>query len=161
MIHVETPMQFRLAAAALTVAVAFSPARVLAQTAADSAAIRAAALDYVEGFYTGDSTRHVRSVRPEVYKFGFWRHRDSTSYSSGSQMTWRSFHEYANRVRTTGRGGPPPNAPKEIILLDVQDQTAAAKLTAWWGTDYLLLGKFDGRWMITHVLWQSPSRRQG
>jgi len=33
---------------------------------------------------------------------------------------------------------------------------AAAKVTAWWGTDYLLLGKFDGRWMIRDVLWESP-----
>jgi len=32
---------------------------------------------------------------------------------------------------------------------------AAAKVTAWWGTDYLLLGKFDGRWMIRDVLWKS------
>ncbi|MBC7790917.1 MAG: nuclear transport factor 2 family protein, partial [Anaerolineae bacterium] len=42
---------------------------------------------------------------------------------------------------------------------DVLDQTASAKLTAWWGTDYLLLGKYDGKWMISHVLWQSPKRK--
>jgi hypothetical protein len=41
----------------------------------------------------------------------------------------------------------------------VQDQTAAAKLTASWGTDYLLLGKFDGTWMITSVIWQSLPRQ--
>jgi hypothetical protein len=43
-----------------------------------------------------------------------------------------------------------------VVLYDVQDQTASAKLTAWWGTDYLLLARENGRWMITHVLWQSP-----
>lgn len=42
---------------------------------------------------------------------------------------------------------------------EVQDQTAAAKLTASWGTDYLPLGKQDGRWMITHVTWQSHPPR--
>jgi hypothetical protein len=36
------------------------------------------------------------------------------------------------------------------------DQTASAKLTAQWGIDYLLLARYDGRWMITHVLWQGP-----
>ncbi len=41
-------------------------------------------------------------------------------------------------------------------VFDVQDQTASAKLTASWGTDYLLLAKVGDRWMITHVLWQSP-----
>ncbi len=45
---------------------------------------------------------------------------------------------------------------KNVEVLDYQDQTAAAKVTAWWGTDYVLLGKYNGRWMITHVLWQSP-----
>ena len=29
-------------------------------------------------------------------------------------------------------------------------------LTAWWGTDYLLPAGENGRWMITHVLRQSP-----
>jgi hypothetical protein len=144
---------FAIAAAAALAAALHTPSAV-AQTSADSAAVRVAVLDYVEGFYEGDTTRLVRSVRPDVYKYGFWRHRDSTSYH-GSQMTWRAFHDYANRVKARGNGAP-PNAPKTIELLDVQDQTAAAKLTAWWGTDYLLLGKYDGRWMITHVLWQSP-----
>ena len=36
--------------------------------------------------------------------------------------------------------------------------TASAKLTAWWGTDYLLLARYEGRWMIRQVLWQTPHR---
>jgi len=36
--------------------------------------------DYVEGFYEGDSTKHLRSVRPDVFKYGFWLPRDSTRY---------------------------------------------------------------------------------
>ena len=125
-----------------------------AQTAADTAGVRRAALDYLEGFYEGDSTKHVRSVRPEVYKYGFSRPRDSTSYR-GMQMKWPEFHAFANRVKASGRPTP-ASAPKKVELLDVLDQTAAAKVTAWWGTDYLLMGKFDGKWMISHVLWQSP-----
>lgn len=38
----------------LVVAVALVPITVRAQSSADSAAIRATALDYVEGWYTGD-----------------------------------------------------------------------------------------------------------
>jgi hypothetical protein len=146
-------MQTRLAAvAAFALAAALcAPPSILAQ---DTAGVRAAVLDYVEGFYEGDSTRLVRSVRPEVYKYGFSRARDATTYR-GTQMTWPDFHAYANRVKARG-GGAPPNAPKGIEIFDVQDQTASAKLTAWWGTDYLLLARYDGRWMITHVLWQSP-----
>ena len=131
---------------------------VAAQTAEDRNAVRQAALDYIEGFYEGDTVKLVRSIRPEVFKIGFWRHNDSTSYGPSQQMPWSEFLAYAGRVKA--RNQPPPsNAPKDVVLLDVLDQTASTKVTAWWGTDYLLMGKFGGRWMITHVLWQSPPRR--
>jgi hypothetical protein len=74
-------------------------------------------------------------------------------------MTWPEFHAFANRVKASGRPAA-PTAPKEVVIYEVLDQTASAKLTAYWGIDYLLLGKFDGRWMITHVLWQTPPRGQ-
>jgi hypothetical protein len=72
-------------------------------------------------------------------------------------MPWPEFHAYANRVKAR-RSFAPATAPKDIIVFDVLDQTASAKLTAYWGVDYLLLAKRDGRWMVTHVLWQSPPR---
>jgi hypothetical protein len=121
---------------------------------ADSAGVRRAALDYLEGFYEGDSTKHVRSVRPEVFKYGFYRARDSVRYE-GMQMQWPAFHAFANRVKASGRPTP-PTAPKEVQVFEILDQTANVKVTAWWGIDYLLMGKYDGKWMISHVLWQSP-----
>lgn len=133
-----------------------APVAVHAQTAADSAAIRAAANDYIDGFYLGDSTLHLRSVRPEVYKYGYYRPRDSTSYR-GMQMPWSHFANFARSVKE-GRTKTPPDAPKIIQLLDVQDQTAAVRIDAYWGSDYILLGKHDGRWMIGHVIWQSPPK---
>jgi hypothetical protein len=45
-----------------------------------------------------------------------------------------------------------------VVLLEVLDQIAAAKVVAWWGTDFLHLAKIDGRWMITQVVWQTPPR---
>lgn len=152
--------RLRTALAALAVAAAaLAPRPAVGQGAAsDRELVRQAVLDYVEGFYEGDTTRLVRSVRPEVYKYGFSRHRDSTSYR-GMQMTWRGFHDYANGVKASNKPTP-ATAPKEITIFEVQDQTASAKLTAWWGTDYLLLGREDGRWMITHVLWQTPPARR-
>ncbi len=125
-----------------------------AQATADREGVKRAVLDYVEGFYEGDTAKLVRSIRPEVYKYGFWLPRDSTRYV-GERMPWPEFLSYANGVKKNNRQAK-ADAPKEIVLLDVLDQTASAKLTAWWGTDYLLLGRFAGRWMITHVLWQSP-----
>lgn len=125
-----------------------------AQQGNDREQVRQAVLDYVEGFYQGDSTRLVRSVSPEVRKNGYWRASPDSAYRP-SAMPYPAFMRFAAGVRA-GRNLPPAGAPKEIVLFDVQDQTASAKLTAWWGTDYLLLGRENGRWMITHVLWQSP-----
>jgi hypothetical protein len=73
-------------------------------------------------------------------------------------MPFRDFLAYANRIKS-GRSRTPAKAPEDIVLFDVQDQTASAKLTAWWGTDYLLLAKEQGRWIILQVLWQSPPPR--
>jgi hypothetical protein len=123
----------------------------------ERAAVTRAVLDYVEGFYEGDSTKLVRSIRPEVFKYGFWIPRGSTSYR-GEQMTWPEFHAYANRVKAN-KSFAPATAPKDIVIFEVLDQTASAKLTAFWGIDYLLLAKHDGKWMISHVLWQTPPRR--
>jgi Putative lumazine-binding len=128
-----------------------------AQQGDDREQVRQAVLDYVEGFYEGDSTRLVRSVSPEVRKNGYWRASPDSAYRP-SAMPYPAFMRFAAGVRA-GRNLPPAGAPKEIVLFDVQDQTASAKLTAWWGTDYLLLGRENGRWMITHVLWQSPPPR--
>jgi hypothetical protein len=126
-----------------------------AQTDADRAAVRQAVLDYVDGFYQGDSTLLARSVSPEVRKNGYWRaHADSAYHPSA--MPYPAFFRFAAGVRA-GRNLPPAGAPREVVVFDVLDQTASAKLTAWWGTDYLLLGREGGRWMITHVLWQSPN----
>ena len=123
------------------------------------AAVRRAVLDYVEGFYEGDSAKLVRAIRPDFFKYGYFRAPDSTAYQ-GMQMTWAHAMSYANRVKAANRPVP-ANVPKEIVLLDVLDQTAVAKLTARWGTDYLLLAKGEGgRWQITHVLWQSPPPRR-
>jgi hypothetical protein len=125
-------------------------------TPADREAVRRAVLDYVEGFYDGDSVKLMRSVRPDVFKYGFWRPRDSTSYG-GEQMKWPEFLEYARNVKQKNHQAP-ATAPKGVELFEVQNQTASAKVTAFWGTDYLLLGKYDGKWMISSVMWQSPPK---
>jgi hypothetical protein len=125
-------------------------------TAEDREAVRRAALDYLEGFYEGDSTKLVRSVRPDVFKFGFWRARDSTSYVE-ERMTWPEFLSYARGVKANNRQAP-ATAPKRVEVYDVMNQTASVKVTAFWGTDYLLLGKYNGKWMISSVLWQNPPK---
>ncbi|MGH9887509.1 MAG: nuclear transport factor 2 family protein [bacterium] len=123
-------------------------------SAQEQEAVRRAALDYLEGFYEGDTAKLVRALRPEMFKYGFWKEKDSTRYSA-EKMTYDEAIAYARRFKASKRTTP-ATAPREVQLFDVQNQTASAKVRAWWGTDYLLLGKYDGRWMISHILWQGP-----
>ena len=146
----------KLGSALLLPGILAAQSKPAAPSAADSAGVRAAVLDYVEGIYRVDTARIYRSVRPELAKRGYYVARGQTSYSNEPM----SFAELVNTARTWNREGrvDPERAPKEIRILDLLDQTASAKLVAHWGIDYFHLAKYDGRWMIVNVLWQTPPR---
>jgi hypothetical protein len=40
---------------------------------------------------------------------------------------------------------------------EVHGRGAPAKVSAGWGIDDVFLGKFDGKWKITKIMWQSHS----
>lgn len=124
---------------------------VLAQTAGDRVDIERAALDYLEGFYEGSTDKIRRSVHPDAHKFGFYI-KDG-KYES-EPMSFEEMLAYANGVKESGNY-PDENAPKHVDILDVLDQTAVVKVYAWWGSDYMTLARYDGKWMIVQVLWQT------
>ena len=128
----------------------------LAQT--DKDAVAGAVTDYVDAFYFGDSMKLHRSIARDVVKYGWYRPKDSTTYA-GEPMSFQEMVNYVASVKKRNNPSAAEKFVKKVEVLDVQDQTAAAKLTAWWGTDYLLLAKVNGKWMITHVLWQSPPKK--
>jgi hypothetical protein len=125
-----------------------------AQLPDDREAVKQAVLDYVEALYEADSARIQRSVHQDLFKLGF--ERDKEGMYKPYRMTYQELYDLAGRWNKAGR--IPKNSTKEIVVYDVADQTASAKLTARWGIDYLHLAKFDGKWMITDILWQTPPR---
>ncbi len=116
----------------------------------DAQSIERAVLDYAEAFYETKPELIERSVHPDLTKFGYAIWEGQTDYQA-STMTRDDLVKLANDLK----GYFKPDAPKEVVLLDRLDKTAAAKLTAEWGVDYLHLAKIDGRWQIVQVLWQS------
>ncbi len=145
-----------LFAFAITLAISLSSAR--AQSSDDREAVRQAVLDYVEGVYNVDPSRIERSVHPELTKSGFWTQKGKEGYTGGKM----SYAELIEVAKTWNKSGKlPKDAPKEITIFEVQDQTASAKLVAAWGMDYFHLAKYNGKWMIVNVLWQSlPPKRE-
>ena len=113
-------------------------------------AVRQAVLDYVEGVYEGNPTRIRKSVHPDLVKGGFFAVDAIYQFTA---MTFTEFVELAKNYNKDDR--IPSDAPRNVVVYDILDQIASAKLIAWWGTDYMHLAKYDGKWMIVQVLWQT------
>lgn len=123
-------------------------------------AVSNAVRNYVDAFYFGDTARIRESIAENVVKYGYFIPKGKTQYE-GEPMSFAEMMDYAAGVKKRGVSPNVSKFPKKIEVFDVQDQTASAKLTAWWGSDYILLAKINERWMITHVLWQSgPPAKQ-
>ena len=121
-------------------------------------AVRQAVLDYVEGIYNVQPERIERSVSPNLAKLGFYRPPTEIAYRPGRSMAFQQLVEIAKNFNKDGKLRK--DAPKEITIFDVMDQTATVKLAADWGVDYMHLAKIDGKWMIVNVLWQSyPAKK--
>ena len=122
-----------------------------AQTAADSSAIRATALDYVEGWYTGDAERMARAVHPELVKRIVVT--DTATGKSVLQNMGASALVNGTR-RGFGKSTPKERQRKEVKILDVFRNAASAKSEMAEWIDYMQLGKIDGQWKIVNVLWE-------
>ncbi len=122
-----------------------------AQSAADSGAIRRAALDYIEGWYSGNGERMERAVHPELAKRIVNtdpRNRRST-LGQQSAMTL-----VLNTRRGGGRETPAAEQRKEVRILDIFGNAASVRVDASSWVDYLHVAKWNGRWVIVNVLWE-------
>lgn len=121
----------------------------------DEVAIRAAALDYIEGWYEGSVERMIRAVHPELAK-------RIVSHEQGvgrvDQMGASTL--VANVRRGGGRDTPKERQQKDVTILDRYENAASVKIVASDWIDYLHLAKVDGRWVIVNVLWERKPKRQ-
>ena len=78
-------------------------------------AVRRAVLDYVEGFYEGDSVKLVAQRSPGDFQVRILESEDSTRYA-GEQMKYPEFFDYARRVKQNNRQAP-PTAAKIVDVL--------------------------------------------
>ena len=121
-----------------------------AQSAADSAAIKQTALDYIEGWYEGNAERMEKALHPELAKRIVRTNKDGIS--NLGQMSALSL------VQGTRNGGgknvPKERQQKDVTILDVYENAASVKVVATQWIDYLHMARFNGRWVIVNVLWE-------
>lgn len=139
-----------VALAAFALLTALPPDRLTAQSAADSAAIRATALDYIDGYYTGDAARMERALHPDLAKRIVMT--DTLGRSRLGQMGAMSL------VQGTRSGGgrdtPAAQKREDVRILDIFQNTASVRIDAGTWVDYLQVAKWNGRWVIVNVLWE-------
>lgn len=135
-----------------------TPLAAAAQTAADSSGIRQAALDYIEGYYTGDGARMERALHPELAK-----RIVRTNERGRSQLGQMSALSLVLGTRDGGgKDTPAAERRNDVTIFDIYQNAASAKVYASGWVDYLHLAKWNGRWVIVNVLWErkpQPARR--
>ncbi|HVS16954.1 MAG TPA: nuclear transport factor 2 family protein [Planctomycetota bacterium] len=124
-----------------------------AAAADDRAGIERAVADYVDALYLAQPELIERGVDAGLVKYGYWRDDPSKPYR-GMALDFAGLREMASTWNASAWLAA--DAPREIEVLDALDKVAAAKLTAWWGVDTMLLVRQDdGSWKVRHVLWQA------
>jgi Putative lumazine-binding len=121
------------------------------QSADESAAIRATALDYVEGWYTGDAARMERALHPELAK----RIVNTNPQNGRSSLNQQSAMTLVLNTRNGGgKDTPAEQMQKDVVILDVYQNAASVRATMSGWIDYMHMAKWNGRWVIVNVLWE-------
>ena len=149
-------MNMRVLVPAVVAAAFLAPTLGRAQSAADSAAIRATALDYIDGWYAADGARMERALHPELAKRNVFS--DPNGRSRLIQMSAMTL------VQGTRNGGgstiPAAQRADSVKILDIYGGAASVRVRAATWIDYMHMAKFNGQWRILNVLWENdPPKR--
>lgn len=134
-----------------TAVAAVLPSSLSAQTAADSAGIRNAALDYLEGYYSGDAARMERALHPDLAKRIV---RAGPSGGPGALENMSAMTLVLITRAMAQRPVPPEARRADVTILDVFGNAASVRVDAAQWVDYLHLGRLNGQWRIVNVLWE-------
>ena len=127
------------------------PATGFAQTREDSLGVRAAAEDYLIGWYDGDAARMERAIHPDLAK------RNVTTMDNGRSRL-SNMGAMAMVQMTRNRAGNPQPQDKrllEITILTIHQNIASVKVVSQDFVDLVSVAKSDGRWVIVNDLWSS------
>lgn len=120
----------------------------------DEAAIRAAALDYIEGWFEGDQGRMARSLHAKLVKRSL-RLDPDTHEKSLNHITKEMMVGYTKDGG--GKDVPRDKVYYNIDIRDIDDEMAVVRVESFGYLDHLHLVKDDGQWQIINVLYKRTS----
>jgi Putative lumazine-binding len=131
-----------------------APVRSLtAQTATDSAAIRATALDYIQGWYTNNAERMERALHPHLAKRLVWA--DSTGRSHLVDLTALELIQGTRSHPAT----PATERRDDVTILSTYGNVAMVRIEATDWVDFLQMVKWNRSWKILNVVWENRPER--
>lgn len=127
-----------------------------AQTAdADKEAIKRTALNYAEGWYEGNAEKMESALHPDLAKRIV---RTNPQGQSGlGQMSALTLIQGTRAG--SGKQTPKEEQQKDVTILDAMGGAATVKLEMRDWVDYMHIGKFNGKWVIINVLWETKSKK--
>ena len=111
----------------------------------DIEAITAAALDYLEGYLSGDADRHARAYHPEAIKRRYTMDEDGVF--DIINISPRTMSDYASLRE------PENDCEFEIFIDDVFHDMASVRVYSCHWVDYLHIVRARDEWKLLHVTW--------
>jgi peroxiredoxin len=119
----------------------------------DNAAIKQAALDYADGFYSGDVARMERAILPDLNK----AYPATLPQSANVVLNYSTYSALIELTRARVGLLEEDKRKLSVAVLNIKDDIANAKVLSAKFNDYLQLVKIDGQWKIINVLWTPGS----
>ena len=126
----------------------------------DKAAVKQAVMAYVAGVEKGDKDQIKKVVHPDVKMFGLAG--SATGTGMKSKLTEMNFSQVVDSASEPKQPGTMPKAfmakNTKVMVFDVSDKLASAKLSSVWGIAMMQLVKEDGQWKILQILSRANSK---
>jgi hypothetical protein len=121
----------------------------------NKAAIKETALNYIEGWYSGDAVRMEKALHPDLAKRGIWLDR-KTSKTIITPLTAEKLIDY-----TKQGGGKKPKEQWgiEVTIFDMLENSATVKIVSVDFIDYAHVAKVAGEWKLLNVLWEPVKKK--
>lgn len=132
----------------LMLALSPSPAQSDPAGQEDAAAIRQTALDFFDGFYSGDVPRMEKAIHPDINRVTP-RDLPQTGRTTLTYSTYSALIE-----NTRARTGALDEAARhiQIQILNIDTDVANVKVTSATFTDFVQAVKLDGAWKLVNAL---------
>ena len=111
------------------------------------AAITHTALDYVEGWYTGDAARLARALHPDLNKVRV------VQLKNGSEILQAQTADLLVKASERPIDEPEERPTIEVEILSISKNTASVKIVSPDFVDLAHVARRDGDWVIVNVLW--------